>query len=578
MRKIPFVKTMLYLLYLCACIIVVDLLFYRAYLRRALPEYGRSRETTEDDLMDDRDSTPNHFVTAKPAGIVRIGCFGDSFTHGDEVDEYSDFPSCLRRLLSRAGLRNVEVINFGKGGIGFHRAFDLWKFAAAQYGLDYAVIGPSCFQTTRDATFSEDFAYPARNALQFLHPRYIRTQEGLRQIPLAGPDRSNRLPAYTRFIPLLRYLRYDLRAPVFLAAPLYFLAPGRALANPFYYRRDVSEEMDEIYRLQLDEIASRTPQVIVFNKEPRIVRLAAALKRDNVASFAVDWPLGFPFRAVGGHLGPVGNRFLAQLLFSSLTGSSASRQAVLAFSPPPFGAASVRAQSSTPRLLSQYRDIYVEAARIPLGRFYDPAVGWMRYCSPRACESSVDVFKAAVGLVGFSVRGESLVDSPYLALDFPLRDGMRITAKTYSGGHRVAEKEIGRIRFLGGGFPVGWADIGRLSSDLDFGLDAAADAVELCIAGRVVLSGKKDGARPSARLAPSAGSTFLLIRADGRVRFDPDAAPASGIARLCFRDAAATACTPIAAFEKQKMVFPVAAARRPLAKADSPLVIGGRLE
>ncbi len=571
MRLSALGKLLAYLIYLAACIIAVDYAFYRVYFKRVCPVSEAAEE-----VPDDKDSTPNHFSKNKPAGVVRIGCFGDSFTHGNEVDAHSDYPSWLQSLLARNGFHDVEVINFGVEGIGFHRAFDIWKSAVNHYGLDYAIIGPSCFQTERDATFSRTIDANLNYALQFLHPRYIRTNLGIEEIPPAGNVQENHLPAYMRFIPPLRYLRYDLRAPAFLAAPVYILAPGRRLVNPFYYRRDIPAEMAEIYSLQLDEIASHTPQVIVFNIESRIVRLAAALKRENMACFTVVEPKTFPFKAVGSHMSPSGNRHLAQLLSASLTGASESRQALVEFSPlpPPSGSSGANIKTSPTPRLSDYQHVAVEVAGIPLGRFYGPQVKYADdpYCEGPSCRFTADVFKDAASLIGFAAEGESPLDRPFLALDFPLREGAPLIIRTYSRAHRIKEDMIGRVRLLGAGFPAGWVDVSTMglsadktnSSWMDLAREGTFDEIELSLDGKVILSGTRADKSGIVRMFPRSGSTLLFIKGDGRVRFDPDAAPSSGYAYLCLKEATKRTCAPIAIFRKREKTFPVAAVSRPL--------------
>ncbi len=564
-----------YLLYLALCIIAVDYAFYRVYLHQVLPAGWSSWENPAEVMQNDKDSTPKDFIKSKPAGVVRIGCFGDSFTHGAEVNEHSDYPSLLRKLLVRKGFGNVEVINFGMTGGGFHSVFDLWKYFAPQYALDYIIIGPSCFQTDRDATFSSGLNYPVKSALEHFHPRYILTGQGMEEILLAGRGRDDRLAAYTRFIPPLRYLRYDLRAPAFLAAPLHILVPGRSLKNPFYYRRDIESEMDEIHSLQLGEIASHTPQMIVFNIDPRIVRLTAALRRKNIAYFAVKYQehVVFPFVAIGGHMSPGGNLFLARLLASSLAGARESRQSVLEFIPlPPPTAAKGRDQESSTRRLSSYRDVHIEVAGSPMGRFFNSAVNAEQYCVGPSCRSEVDVFNDAVSLIGFGAAGKSLLDRPFLALDFPLRPGMRIVNKMYFRGRLISERANGRINLLRAGFPVGWAEAEMIDkwihhphpTWLDLQIDGEFDAMEICIDGKTVFSGKRLGKSGIVRMLPSSGSALLFIKADGRVPFNPDATPTAGLAYLCLQDAARKNCAPIAVFKKREQIFPVVGVSKPL--------------
>ena len=100
---------------------------------------------------------------------------------------------------------------------------------------------------------------------------------------------------------------------------------------------------------------------------------------------------------------------------------------------------------------------------------------------------------------------------------------------------------------------------------LDLQIDGEFDAMEICIDGKAVFAGKRLGKSGIVRMFPSSGSALLFIKADGRVRFDPDAAPLFGNASLCLQDAARKTCAPIAAFKKRERAFPVAGVSNPLA-------------
>lgn len=76
-----------------------------------------------------------HFPRRKPAGAVRIGCFGDSFTWGDEVADGNDYPALLAALFSRAGAPHVEVLNFGNTAFGFNQTYVMREDVGRRYEL-----------------------------------------------------------------------------------------------------------------------------------------------------------------------------------------------------------------------------------------------------------------------------------------------------------------------------------------------------------------------------------------------------------------------------------------------------------
>jgi hypothetical protein len=263
---------------------------------------------------------------------------------------------------------------------------------------------------------------------------------------------------------------------------------------------------------------------------------------------------------------------MAQLVLASLTGKSESRQTELKFFPlPPSGAALKQARGEELRPLSLFKDIRIEVAGSPLGRFYDPNVDHREYCAPPSCDFKVDVFKDAVSLIGLAGGQRSLLDSPFLALDFPLREGMSVTARTFLRGKLKSERELGSVHLLHPALPIGWADTGIVRYNFDDGNMAAVwdgtfDAVEFRVGGRAILRGKQGA--PNG-LSPAAGARLLVVRGDGRVRLDAPI-PSSGMAYLRFRTAAATTRAAIAVYRKEESIVPVAAVAKPLARGRAP--------
>ncbi len=71
---------------------------------------------------------------------TRIALFGDSYTHGDNVDYADTFAHQVEALLNERGL-NVEVVNFGVPGYGIGQAYLRWKTLGVNYKPDIVVYG-----------------------------------------------------------------------------------------------------------------------------------------------------------------------------------------------------------------------------------------------------------------------------------------------------------------------------------------------------------------------------------------------------------------------------------------------------
>jgi hypothetical protein len=71
---------------------------------------------------------------SKPAGVVRVGFFGDSYVESAQVPLDEVF---FRRLAASGGSR-LETFGFGMSGWGTLHAFEAWKVMAERYDLDAA--------------------------------------------------------------------------------------------------------------------------------------------------------------------------------------------------------------------------------------------------------------------------------------------------------------------------------------------------------------------------------------------------------------------------------------------------------
>jgi len=294
-----------HVLYLAAAVLLADYLCHRLYMRTAattdLPN-GRlsALERHVGHMRCDKKSSFCGFGKKKKPGIVRIGCFGDSFTHGDEVDDASDYPSLLQKLFHAGGYGDVEVLNFGMPGCGLHQAFLLWELAGRNYGLDHILLGPSLFLAERDSTFAQAGLSPDGCRAIRLHGRFVLDGAGLRLVQPLGETDSERFSKYFRFIPPLAYIRFDARPPAFLAAPIHWLfGERRTIRNPFYYRQDVDREIAETHRRLLSRLADAAPQVVLGSFDESAAALGKEIAKPNLASVRLYRPVGFPYDAAG---------------------------------------------------------------------------------------------------------------------------------------------------------------------------------------------------------------------------------------------------------------------------------------
>jgi len=216
-----------------------------------------------------------NFEPSKPKGIIRVGCFGDSFTYGDEASDVNDYPSLLQKIFIQNGYDNFQVINFGCSWYGFGQAFIMWKYIGSKYGLDYILLGPACFQFVRDCTFNHTENFE----IYYMHARYILEGNGLKLIDVAGSTLEQRMKNYYKFIPRLRYLRFDAEPPVFLRC---LIPKGRVLRNPFYYYKgSLKEESTNIYSLLLSEMADSGARVVLNHYEENIINIGNKLAENK---------------------------------------------------------------------------------------------------------------------------------------------------------------------------------------------------------------------------------------------------------------------------------------------------------
>ncbi len=76
------------------------------------------------------------YALEPPPGITRLGTFGPSFTHGDEVQGHETWQAQLEQMRS-----DVEAMNWGVGGYGTDQAFLRYQTQGAAYHPKIVIIG-----------------------------------------------------------------------------------------------------------------------------------------------------------------------------------------------------------------------------------------------------------------------------------------------------------------------------------------------------------------------------------------------------------------------------------------------------
>jgi hypothetical protein len=121
------------------------------------------------------------YLAPKPASVTRILVFGDSFTFGDEVEDFETYSAVLEGLLP-----GVEVINVGVHGYGHDQMLLYLEEVGAHYQPDVVLLGFVDLDMERNLLTFRDFAKPWFTAVDgrlLLHgvpvptPRMVRARE-----------------------------------------------------------------------------------------------------------------------------------------------------------------------------------------------------------------------------------------------------------------------------------------------------------------------------------------------------------------------------------------------------------------
>lgn len=530
-----------YFIYLFATVIFFDYIFYLHYRQKVVPGNLESRQLTELEkkaggilpyLGSGKKSGFDNFREGKDNGVIRIGCFGDSLTYGDEVDRAHDYPSLLQDIFRDNGFNNVEVINFGIPGGGFHQAFILWQYLGLKYGLDLIVLGPECFQHDRDNTFFPFWETYLKGDIHFFHSRYILKDNDVELIDTRGSTYREIILNYWRFTPCKRYLRYDLEAPAFIRAPLACLAPGRKIGNPFYYKADPAKEMRSIYKILLRKMADNTPQIIFANYDDKLVSLAEETDKDNILSRLLYRPIHFPYTAFGCHNSSCGNQALAQQIFDYLANGSESSLTLIKTKDIE-GTRVDKSQTINKLELSELHEVAIEMGDVKMGRFIDALSG-----RPYSDLKNTGF----VSLLAVKNSGVSVLDAQFIPLNFELKDNMPLKIR-FRGNGKTEERILGNVKLLTHGLNIGVVTLDCVNYNIGAQVELAENhsmiqdlrlsggkLVAVLLGNTPILYSQKGD---SMKFIPVSGN-LLLIRADGNVALDLEDIADEGTVFLSF--------------------------------------------
>lgn len=114
------------------------------------------------------------FAVAKQDNRMRIALFGDSYVHGDAVNDTETWAAMLRQKTG------AEVLNFGVGGYGIDQAYLAWKYVGRNYSPDIVVIGFQPENCKRNLNAIRSFY---NQPVPFSKPRFTLENGELKHVP-----------------------------------------------------------------------------------------------------------------------------------------------------------------------------------------------------------------------------------------------------------------------------------------------------------------------------------------------------------------------------------------------------------
>ena len=113
-----------------------------------------------------------------PADTLRIALFGDSFTAGEDVNDFETWGHSLEILINEAGIR-AEVLNFGVSAHGMDQAFLRWQKLGRSYDPDIVIFGLQPENLKRNVNVFRQVLNQNPAALPFSKPRFVLVDDEL---------------------------------------------------------------------------------------------------------------------------------------------------------------------------------------------------------------------------------------------------------------------------------------------------------------------------------------------------------------------------------------------------------------
>jgi hypothetical protein len=459
----------LYLIYLFfAVLAIIYLLFYQPYIEKIKIEDTRDKLTISHDVStstiedvsyvySNKKSTFNNFSREKDEGVIRIGAFGDSHTHGDEVDYESDYPSILQELFLRSRYNNVEVLNFGSKGWGNFSSFRLWELEGTEYDLDFILFGPSGFWTERDLTFNWEISSSVD-----IHGRYILKKDNIKYIrPLGGIYTNERFRAYHSFIPKLRYLLYDKNPPAIIKS---LLKESKTIDNPlYYYKGRLEEEHSKIYGHLFKNFGKKIKQIInIVEMDYEIDFLGSDFNKINNFYYSDSFRLENDiFTARNGHAGPLRNNKLAYEYFNVLTGKNEqSFKIIETLNDNNIGNQNTEILNQDFSDLSDVDNLTIDFNENIIGVLVDNFYSFNVPVDDYSILDPIDFYEEnqIKSFIFLKIKNKKIEESLFLPLDFKISSDMEFVIKDVDGN---VEENFGKIKMIG-------SNIGFIESDLFF--------------------------------------------------------------------------------------------------------------
>jgi hypothetical protein len=375
-------------------------------------------------------STFINFSKQKPAGVVRIGTFGDSFTFGDEVGETGDYPTQLSRLLEKAGVNNVEVLNFGSPWYSFSQAYILWDEVGKLFDLDVILLGPAGFWADRDTRFN----HTNGQSPYYLHSRFVLINGTITRLDPIGFSPAERFQNYYGYWPAWQYLRFDRNAPTVLQAAL---PAGQTLDNPFYYDwRSETEEANEIYLHLIQEMVTYNKKTIIgqlFDPN-QLTKAMSAYAGKALCVVRLTRISTFPYIAPEGHASALGNFTIANQYLSLLLGQSIKMPILQAYDKE-----LVTYTDPPPKKLSEFDEVHIRRGEFDIGLFVSTDL-----------HSQAPTFirdKNIQSIIALKALSGSILDAYFLGVTRAIDVGSEVTL-AFRSGDEFKEVVLGKLRFV----------------------------------------------------------------------------------------------------------------------------------